>query len=136
MQALGIHLLQELWGCRPEKLNDVDFVREALLTAAYKARATVITHCFHRFSPHGVSGVVVIAESHISIHTWPEAGYAAVDVFTCGDKALPHRAAKYIRQVFSPTAHSEKELVRGIPPIGLEAETYPEQDRQALSYGA
>src|SRR5690625_8008884 len=85
MEALGRQILVEFYDCDQSKLNDVKFIETALLEAAVAARATIISHSFHKFSPHGVSGIVVIAESHIAIHTWPEYRYAAVDIFTCGE---------------------------------------------------
>ncbi len=90
-------------------------VQQAMIAAARKARATVLDASFHRFSPQGVSGVVVLAESHISVHTWPEAGYAAVDVFTCGDRTMPHRAAEYLIEALKPSRYDIREMSRGIP---------------------
>jgi S-adenosylmethionine decarboxylase proenzyme len=82
---LGHHTLIELHGCSAAVLSDMPSLRMLVLAAIQKAGGTYVTDVFHHFSPHGVSGVVVIAESHVTIHTWPEHGYAAVDVFTCGD---------------------------------------------------
>ena len=96
-------------------LDDTERVAGALLDAADRARTTVLGSSFHKFSPQGVSGVVVIAESHISVHTWPEFGYAAVDVFTCGDHAMPRRAATSLVEAFAPTNHDIKVIARGVP---------------------
>ncbi len=85
MEGLGTHLIAELFNCNEEVLNDVRKVEEVMMAAAELSKATIIQPFFHKFSPYGISGVVVIAESHLTIHTWPEHGYAAVDVFTCGD---------------------------------------------------
>ena len=115
MRCLGTHLLLEMSGCDPRLLDSTEEVRTALLRAATRAKATVLGNSFHRFSPQGVSGVVVIAESHLSIHTWPEYGYAAVDVFTCGDQAMPHRAAEYLIEALAPARHELRELPRGLP---------------------
>ena len=82
---LGSHILIEAYDCDPEILDDIEVVEETMVDAALKAGAEVREVAFHKFSPQGVSGVVVISESHLSVHTWPEFGYAAVDVFTCGD---------------------------------------------------
>jgi S-adenosylmethionine decarboxylase proenzyme len=76
--------------------------------------ATIIDSTFHTFSPHGVSGVIVIAESHMAIHTWPEYGYAAVDFFTCGDTVDPWKAFDYMNELLKPAKHSTKELQRGL----------------------
>jgi S-adenosylmethionine decarboxylase proenzyme len=84
MNITGRHLLIELHDCDHAALAASAAVERAMLAAATRARATVLGHHFHQFAPHGVSGVVIIAESHISIHTWPEHAYAAVDIFTCG----------------------------------------------------
>ena len=82
MNALGRHLLLELFDCDTDAINNVEGVKGALIEAAKRAQATIVDVVFHEFNPFGVSGVVVIAESHLSIHTWPEYRYAAVDIFT------------------------------------------------------
>ena len=89
MEALGRHILVEFYNCSPELMNDVVHIEKSMVEAAETAGATVINSTFHHFSPYGVSGVVVIQESHLAIHTWPEFGYAAVDLFTCGDSVNP-----------------------------------------------
>lgn len=114
MDPLGVHYLVELAGCPAELLNDIDYVRDSLLDAARKAQATIVSHKFNMFNPHGVSGFVVIAESHISIHTWPELGYAAVDIFTCGHFDLTEKAAKYLVESFKPQRQFTYKLYRGI----------------------
>jgi S-adenosylmethionine decarboxylase len=85
MEGLGTHLIAELFNCNVFHINDVKKVEEVMMAAAELSSATIIKPFFHKFSPYGISGVIVIAESHFTIHTWPEHGYAAVDVFTCGD---------------------------------------------------
>ena len=114
MNALGKHLLLELKGCNKEVLSDPSTLKEALLTAASEAGATVLEKSFHQFHPHGVSGVVVIAESHLFIHTWPECGYAAVDIFTCGNSVQPEKAAQKIIRELGAKSHSILEIQRGI----------------------
>jgi S-adenosylmethionine decarboxylase len=104
----------ELKGCDKEVLNDVGFLREALLAAAGGARATVLGESFHQFNPQGVSGVVIIAESHLCIHTWPEYGYAAADIFTCGNSVRPEKAAEIIVRKLGSKDHSIIEMRRGI----------------------
>lgn len=96
MNGLGIHLLLELNQCNPKFLNDVVFIRQALLSTAREVGATVVGESFHRFSPQGVTGILAIAESHISIHTWPEFAYAAADVFACGASFRPREAAEIL----------------------------------------
>ena len=114
MNALGKHLLLELNDCNREALNDIDFLRNTLLTAATESGATALGESFHYFSPQGVSGVVIIAESHLSIHTWPEYGYAAADIFTCGDSVQPEKAAEVIVEKLGARNHSITEIERGL----------------------
>jgi S-adenosylmethionine decarboxylase proenzyme len=114
LNALGRHLLLELKMCDEEVLDDLDFLKNCLNDAAIQSGATVVGESFYHFSPRGVSGVVNIAESHIAIHTWPEYGYAAVDVFTCGEDVDPGKAASLIRERLKARNHSLIELRRGI----------------------
>ncbi len=114
MNALARHLLLELKICNEEVLDDLDFLKDCLNEAAIQSGATVVGESFYHFSPHGVSGVVNIAESHISIHTWPEYMYAAVDVFTCGEDVDPEKAAALITERLGAQSHSLIELRRGI----------------------
>ncbi|HWR89669.1 MAG TPA: adenosylmethionine decarboxylase [Dissulfurispiraceae bacterium] len=114
MHALGTHLLVELRDCNPEILKSLTRVKEALVAAAKEAKATIIDVSFHEFNPFGISGMVVIAESHLSIHTWPEYGYAAVDIFTCGDLIKPEVAAHFLIQLFESRNPSIVEMKRGI----------------------
>ena len=113
MNALGTHLLVELRDCNRGLLNDVGQIEEMMLAAARSARATIVDSRFHRFNPFGISGVVVIAESHLTIHTWPEYGYAAVDIFTCGDTLDPGVAAAYLIESLECKNPSVVELKRG-----------------------
>src|SRR5688572_31426212 len=89
VQALGRHMLLELYDCDPEALNNLELVKASMVEAAKRAQATIVDVVFHEFNPVGISGVVVIAESHLAIHTWPEHRYAAVDVFSCGEVLQP-----------------------------------------------
>jgi S-adenosylmethionine decarboxylase len=114
LYALGRHLLLELKICNEEVLDDLNFLRDCLNEAAVQSGATVVGESFYHFSPHGVSGVVNIAESHIAIHTWPEYRYAALDVFTCGDDVDPEKAARLITEKLGAQSHSLIELRRGI----------------------
>ena len=107
-------MLLELKDCNREVLDDLDFLRDCLNQAAICCGATVVGESFYHFSSHGVSGVANIAESHISIHTWPEYRYAAVDVFTCGDRVKPGEAAKLIVEKLEAKSYSVVELRRGI----------------------
>jgi S-adenosylmethionine decarboxylase len=116
LHALGRHLLVELHGCHPDSLKKVDVVKDILVGAARACGATIVDVAFHEFNPFGVSGVVVIAESHLSIHTWPEYRYAAVDIFTCGDVIKPDRAVAYIASRFRCKGPSVVEMKRGLIP--------------------
>lgn len=114
MAALGKHMLLELKDCDAGLLNDMDYLREALNAVAILIGATVIKDSFYQFSPQGISGVVIIAESHISIHTWPEFCYAAVDVFTCGEVIQPAKAVKPLAEKLKAKSTSYIELKRGV----------------------
>ena len=116
LYALGRHLLVELHGCHPDLLKKVDVVKDILVGAARACGATIVDVTFHEFNPFGVSGVVVIAESHLSIHTWPEYRYAAVDIFTCGEVIKPELAVTYIASRFRCRAPSVVEIKRGLIP--------------------
>lgn len=114
MNALGTHILMEMRDCNSKLLDDLPFVQETLLTAARTAGATIIGQTFHKFSPQGVTGVVAIAESHLCIHTWPEHGYAAVDIFTCGEAFRPEMAADYLARAFKCQSPVKTVIKRGI----------------------
>jgi len=114
LNALGTHLLIELRECDPHILNDLPYLRSTLIQAAEEVGATVVGETFHQFSPHGVTGVISIAESHLCIHTWPEYGYAAADIFTCGDSFEPRKAAELLVQRIQAHDHSITEVKRGL----------------------
>ena len=115
MEAIGKHLLVELKECNRERLSDLDFLKDTLLSAAREAGADILGESFHSFPPYGgVSGVVIIAESHLSIHTWPEYCYAAVDIFTCGNSLRPQRAVDLLVKELQARDSSILELNRGI----------------------
>jgi len=111
---LGQHVLAEFFECDPNILNNVSLIEKLMMEAALECGATVVQKCFHMFNPYGVSGVVIIAESHLAIHTWPELGYAAVDLFTCGDKCDPKVSYQYLKNKFNSKNSSYRELKRGI----------------------
>ncbi len=89
--ALGQHSLFDLWECDPARISNRDLLREALLEVIQQHNGTIVEQVFHQFSPHGVTGVIVLAESHLAIHTWPEHAFAALDLFTCS-ATLDHAA--------------------------------------------
>lgn len=114
MNVLGRHVLTEIYGCNVATLNNVQEVERLMVAAALAAGAEVINSVFHQFSPQGVSGVVVISESHLAIHTWPELGYAAVDVFTCSDNVNPWDICHCLANKFQAKQISAQEVKRGI----------------------
>ncbi|MBM3948329.1 MAG: adenosylmethionine decarboxylase [SAR202 cluster bacterium] len=114
MNALGVHLLLELQECDPGLLDDLHHVEQAMVWAAEKAGVTIVGKSFHKFSPQGVTGILAIAESHISIHTWPEFGYAAADIFTCGVALDPKNAARHIIEQLRCKRPKLTEIKRGI----------------------
>ena len=114
MNALGRHMLLELKDCNREVLNNLDLLQDVLCSAAQEAGATVLEKHFHHFSPQGVSGAVIIAESHLALHTWPEYGYAALDIFTCGDSVKPEVAVELLIKIFESKDPTIIELKRGV----------------------
>lgn len=110
---LGRHVIAEFVGCDPKVLNDVSTIREIMIKAAEAAGARMVNDFFHKFNPHGVTGVVVVQESHLTIHTWPEYGYAAVDIFTCG-RTNPWKAFEYIKEYLKPRKVHVEEIERGL----------------------
>ena len=113
LSALGKHLLLELNDCDRNLLDDIVFIKDVMISAANEAGATILGESFHQFSPQGVSGVLIIAESHLTIHTWPEHGYAGADIFTCGTRVQPEKAAKVIIARLKPGTHSIILMDRG-----------------------
>jgi len=111
---LGKHVLAELYNCDPNVLNNAKLIEKFMVEAAVVCGATVVEKNFHMFSPYGVSGVVIISDSHLAIHTCPEYGYAAVDLFTCGDSCDPLVAYEYLKKQFNAGSSSYSELKRGM----------------------
>jgi S-adenosylmethionine decarboxylase len=111
--ALGRHIILELYDCPAELLKAPAQAEKFLLEAARRMEATVVNAQFHAFSPYGVSGVVVIKESHLTIHTWPEYQYAAIDIFTCGELKL-EAGIDYLCEAFQSKKHWQRELARGL----------------------
>jgi len=113
--TVGKHCILELYNCDPAKLDDEAFLRTAITSAAKRAGATLLNLITHRFEPQGVTGLALLAESHISIHTWPESGYAAVDVFTCGDHTMPEMACQVLAGELSAGNHKLTSFRRETP---------------------
>lgn len=110
---LGYQKTIDFYGCDPEKINSRDFIEEALLKAASMMELTVINTTIHEFSPIGISGVIVIQESHIAIHTWPEHCYVALDIFTCNSSYSLESGILWLKQVFGATHYEEDDIKRG-----------------------
>ena len=109
------HLLLELYRCDGEKLNDESFLRCILNRAAKLANATVLNLISNKFEPQGVTAIALLAESHISIHTWPESNYSAVDIFTCGKNMLPKLASQYLIGALKAEEHFLRVIERNPP---------------------
>lgn len=107
-------MLLELGRCDKELLDDIEYIEGAMVGAAAEAGATIIARSFHKFDPRGITGIVAIAESHLSIHTWPEHGYAAADIFTCGTTFRPEKAAELIIQRLRCADPTIRTLKRGL----------------------
>lgn len=114
LQTLGRHVLIEYYDCDHDILASHVLIEKYMNEAAIIAGATVVDSVFHHFNPYGVSGAVIIAESHISIHTWPEYGYASVDVYTCGDEVNPWKAFDYLEVQFKANRSESIEIPRGM----------------------
>ena len=112
VNSLGRHILAEFYDCDPEMINDPGAVERVMREAAEISGATIVQSVFHMFSPHGVSGVVVVAESHLAVHTWPEYGYAAVDYFSCGP-VDSEAAVRHLRGALGAETFEIQEIARG-----------------------
>ena len=119
MDTMGRHVISELWDCDHELLNDQEQVERIMVNAALESGAELREVVFHKFTPHGVSGVVVISESHLTIHSFPEQGYASIDVYTCGDRIDPNVAADYISRGLRAARKEQIEFSRGLGPIEM-----------------
>ena len=124
-EALGEHWILELSGCCAAHLDDVEYVKESAIAACRLAGATFLNLESHRFEPQGVTVVVLLAESHLSIHTWPEKNYAGADIFTCGENMTPGKACEYLAERFSASSRSTVVLERGTKPM----------DESSVSFG-
>ena len=112
--TVGVHCILEINGCPFHLLDDEAHLRSGLEQASRTALSPLLNLTSHRFEPHGVTALALLAESHISIHTWPEHGYAAVDIFTCGEHAQPQRACEFIVKHLEATDYTLKVVARGM----------------------
>lgn len=113
-QYIGQHIIAEFWQC--QNSNSTQVIKEALLRAVKACRAELLALKIHRFSPKGISGIAMIGESHISLHTWPENDYMAIDIFTCGQKVKPYLALEALKKIFQPKHLKIIKLKRGMKP--------------------
>ena len=127
-QTHGRHILLDVWGVDADTLNDLESMQEAMLGAAAAAGASVVDSTFHRFPVQGLSGVVVLAESHISVHTFPEHGYAAFDIFTCGTRVDPELACEHLVRCVRADERFTRRFTRGLPG-GIEENEVQEELR-------
>ncbi len=118
-KTLGLHILADLYGVDFDKIDHVEDVKELLENAVKYANLSKLSSHFHQFYPHGATGIILLEESHISIHTWPEHGYAAIDVYTCGGKEKTFKAMEYILKVLKPKRVDEKVAERGVVPVDI-----------------
>jgi S-adenosylmethionine decarboxylase len=117
--SVGTHCILELYGCPATVLNDAPKIQHSLREASRVAKSTLLGEIHHAFAPHGVTALALLAESHISVHTWPETGYAAVDVFTCGDHTMPEKACVYLVEALEAANYTLQTVARRPPAIPL-----------------
>jgi len=130
--TVGKHCILELYDCDAARLDDELFLRAAISNAALRAGATLLQLITHRFQPQGVTGLALLAESHISIHTWPESRYAAVDVFTCGDHTMPETACRVLVEELFSRRHQLRSFRRETPGMLADCERQPEAGASVL----
>ncbi|MBM7571955.1 adenosylmethionine decarboxylase [Aquibacillus albus] len=119
MDTMGRHVIAEMWDCNIDKLNDMGLIEQIFVNAALKAGAEIREVAFHKFAPYGVSGVVIISESHLTIHSFPEHGYASIDVYTCGDIIDPNVATDFIAEALESKTCEKVEVPRGMGPVNV-----------------
>lgn len=110
----GVHLIAEFW--YGKIIEDPKKIKKILVETVKKTKNTPLKIVIHKFNPQGMTGIVLLAESHLAIHSWPEINYLAIDIFTCGKKAMPYQAFQYLKKVFQPKKTVIKEIKRGILP--------------------
>jgi S-adenosylmethionine decarboxylase len=115
--ARGRHLILDLYGCDPGILDDYEELQRLLESSLVMAKANILRIIGEKFEPQGVTLLALLAESHASIHTWPEVGYAAIDLYTCGDTTQTHKAAEFLSKKLKATSTEEKELIRSTEPL-------------------
>lgn len=114
LEQLGRHILVEFYNCNVDTLGNHEKIEYFMKEAAIRSNATIVNSCFHKFNPWGVSGAVIIQESHLTIHTWPEYGYASVDLYTCGDSVNPWVGFDYLEEALECEKSESIEIARGM----------------------
>jgi S-adenosylmethionine decarboxylase len=112
----GRHLILDLYDCNQEILDDYDELQRLLEASLVMAKATILRIFGERFQPQGVTLLALLAESHASLHSWPELGYCAIDLYTCGETTQTHRAAEFLKKKLEAKTVEQKELVRSVTP--------------------
>lgn len=113
MAAKGLHIVAELFGCPVEKISNIESIKKILNSAIKESGLVKLDEAYHQFQPAGATGFILLETSHISVHTWPEDGYAAVDMFTCGSPEKGRKAVDKCEQLFEAKKITKKELRRG-----------------------
>lgn len=113
IKSIGVHVIAELMGCGFDTLNDAKMIKEAMLNASAAAKFTILDILIKKFTPQGVTAVLLLSESHFSVHTWPELDYAAVDMFTCSKTCSPNEALMTLINYLKPKKFTTKEMIRG-----------------------
>lgn len=113
-KTVGTHFLMDFWGVNAELLDDKKKILAILEIAAEKTHSQILGYKVHKFSPHGLTAVLLLAESHISIHTYPEHNFAALDVYTCGNHTTPEKGVAYLKASFKPKTFTIQKVKRGI----------------------
>jgi len=120
---MGIHVIAEFLGVNPEKISRVKKTREILDRVIAKSGLHALSSSFHQFEPHGVSAVYLLSESHLSVHTWPEYGYVALDIFTCGGDEPALKAFELLIEEFEPKVVEKKIIRRNLYEKGRKSDT-------------
>lgn len=112
-KLIGKHLTVDMYGCSFEQLESVEFIKDAILTALSEAHLTLLNFISHKFEPQGLTALTLLAEGHISVHSYPNMGYAAIDVFICGDQNTPEHVVRTLSRLFRPEKTKTTHIRRG-----------------------
>ena len=130
----GHHIILDLYHCSDSAIRDEDLILQAFQHAIQLSQVTAIDTLHHKFSPHGVTAIALLAESHMSIHTWPEHGYAAIDIYTCGDNLNSELALQHMASVLEPQTYRTRRLERPIIPAPPQQAFVDSQPEQSFSH--